>query len=214
MKNVIIIGARGFGREVYWHAQQCRGYSTEFQVKGFLDDKSGDLFLDENYPPVLSSVEDYYPQPDDRFVCALGNVKDKIEYTTKILDKGGEFFTLISKKSSVMPSTSIGKGCIIMADVQLSTEVEIDDHSTIMVKSIIGHDARIGKWTHIGPFVFIGGGALIEDEAQIHVRSTILAGVEIGKGAVTGACSVVLKNVEPGVTVFGNPARVIGKFNE
>ena len=214
MKNLIIIGARGFGREVYWHAQQSRGYSKEFKIKGFLDDKSGDFSLDENYPPVLSSVEAYEPLPDDRFICALGNVKDKITYSKKMLKKGVEFISLVSKKSKILSSTTIGKGCIIMGDVRISTNVQISDFSTIMVKSVIGHDAIIGKWTHIGPFSFIGGGTVINNEAQIHVRSTILAGLDIGKRAVTGAGSVVIKNVEPGVTVFGNPAKVIGKFNK
>lgn len=47
----------------------------------------------------------------------------------------------------------------------------------------------------IGKDVWIGGGALI------------LPGVTIGDGAVIGAGSVVTRNVEPGATVMGNPAR-------
>ena len=47
----------------------------------------------------------------------------------------------------------------------------------------------------IGSDVWIGGGAII------------LPGVTIGDGAVIGAGSVVTRDVAPGVTVTGNPAR-------
>jgi maltose O-acetyltransferase len=47
----------------------------------------------------------------------------------------------------------------------------------------------------IGSDVWIGGGAII------------LPGVTIGDGAVIGAGSVVTRDVDPGQTVMGNPAR-------
>jgi len=50
----------------------------------------------------------------------------------------------------------------------------------------------------IGPFVWIGQGAII------------LKGVEIGLGAVIGAGSVVTHAVRPGEIVAGNPARHVG----
>ena len=39
MKNLLIIGARGYGREIYNFAIDSKGYGTEFTVKGYLDDK-------------------------------------------------------------------------------------------------------------------------------------------------------------------------------
>ena len=35
MKNLLIIGARGFGREIYNLALESIGYGTEFTIKGF-----------------------------------------------------------------------------------------------------------------------------------------------------------------------------------
>ena len=57
---------------------------------------------------------------------------------------------------------------------------------------------EFGRPVRIGSDVWIGGGAII------------LPGVTIGDGAVIGAGSVVTRDVAPGVTVAGNPARPRG----
>ena len=51
----------------------------------------------------------------------------------------------------------------------------------------------------------------IGDNAWIAAKAAILPGVEIGDGAVIGACSVVAKNVEPWMVVVGDPAMVKGR---
>jgi hypothetical protein len=80
MKNLIIIGARGFGREIYNIATQCKEFNSEWLIKGFLDDNKNVLDDFKNYPPILSSFEDYEVQEDDLFICALGEVKFKEKY--------------------------------------------------------------------------------------------------------------------------------------
>ena len=62
MKHLLIIGARGWGREVYNMLPDCIGYGTEYEVKGFLDDKADALDGMPGYPPIIDSVEHYEPQ--------------------------------------------------------------------------------------------------------------------------------------------------------
>ena len=80
MKHLIIIGARGWGREIYVLAQYCRGYGTEFDIKGSLDDKASALDGMSGYPPIIDSVENYVPKPDDVFTCAMGDAHWKRHY--------------------------------------------------------------------------------------------------------------------------------------
>jgi acetyltransferase-like isoleucine patch superfamily enzyme len=48
---------------------------------------------------------------------------------------------------------------------------------------------------------------VVERGATIGSGATILGGVRIGAGATVGAGAVVTKDVAPGSTVVGNPAR-------
>ena len=48
---------------------------------------------------------------------------------------------------------------------------------------------------------------IVEAYAFVGARAFIMLGVTIGAHAVVGACSVVTKDVPPGTTVKGNPAR-------
>ena len=43
MRHLVIVGAGGFGRELYGAALESVGYGTEFDVKGFLDERAGAL---------------------------------------------------------------------------------------------------------------------------------------------------------------------------
>jgi acetyltransferase-like isoleucine patch superfamily enzyme len=52
---------------------------------------------------------------------------------------------------------------------------------------------------------------VIEDDVWIGFNAAVLKGVTIGRGAVVGACSVVLHDVPPYSVVGGNPARKIGE---
>ena len=73
MKQLLILGAGGMGKEILYTAQHSIGYGTEFVVKGFLDFPNQDW--DTNvYPPILGIEDDYKIQSNDIFTCSIGNV--------------------------------------------------------------------------------------------------------------------------------------------
>ena len=61
----------------------------------------------------------------------------------------------------------------------------------------------------IAPGAMINGNVFIDDLAYIGSGATIKQGISIGKGSVIGMGSVVVKDVEPGSTVVGNPGKTI-----
>ena len=209
MKDLCIIGARGFGREIYSAALECVGYGEEYTVKGFLDDDEHALDLTPGYPPIIDSVEHYQPTQNDVFVCALGNPRWQKHYVEIILEKGGQFISLIHPTAGIGKNTTIGCGCFILKDVGLSCDISIGDFVTIQARALLGHDVKIGCFNHIGSNSFMGGYVRLGDHNTVHPGSIILPHVEIGDNCIVGAGSVVIKRVKDGDTVYGNPAKVL-----
>ena len=209
MKNLIIIGARGFGREYHDGLKLREDYGREFLIKGFLDDKSDALSAFEGYAPILNSVESYIIEPDDVFTCALGNPVYRRKYVEIIKSKGGVFFPIVSSKSIVHPSAHIGEGVMISAFCSVSANTYIGDFTTIHPFCNIGHDAKVGEYCEIESYSFMGGGACLGNNVTLHTRATILPHIKVGANAIVGAGSVVLRNVKAGVTVFGVPAKKV-----
>jgi sugar O-acyltransferase (sialic acid O-acetyltransferase NeuD family) len=206
MKNLIIIGARGYGREVYDLAKQCAGYNIDYVINGFLDDKSDALESFENYPKIIATVENYEIQKDDVFVCALGSIYWKKYYSEIILSKGGKFINLIHPSVVFNSNVKIGNGLIIFMYTNISNDCIIEDFVTIQGYVGLGHDTKIGKWSHLNAFCFTGGFVTLEDEVCLNTRATILPKVNVRNGATVGASSLVIKNVKENTTVFGVPA--------
>jgi sugar O-acyltransferase (sialic acid O-acetyltransferase NeuD family) len=204
MKNLIIIGAGGFGREVYNLALHCK--ENNFKIKGFLDDNLNALDGFTGYPRILSTIESYKIDNNDVFVCAISNISVKKIVCNLILNKGGKFINLLHPSSLINLNVKIGIGVILFMNSNISNDCIIEDFVTIQGYVGLGHDTKIGKWSHLNTYTFTGGGVIIFDEVLIHTRSTILPKVKIFSNATVGACSMVIKNVKQNTTVFGSPA--------
>ena len=92
-------------------------------------------------------------------------------------------------------------------------------HNNIVVTSnvtFVCHDVFHLGLNHLGKEEYPYYQSCIEvmDDVFIGCNTTILGGVRIGPRAVIGAGSVVTRDVPENYVVVGNPARVIGTFDE
>lgn len=208
MKNLIIIGAGSYGREICNLALECVGYGSKYILKGFIDNLYEEICFDD-YPEILGKVYDYEPQIDDVFVCALMDVDIKKKYIETIQGKGGKFINLIHKTASIWKNTILGEGCIICDNVHISCDITIGNYVTIQPQCVLGHDVIIKDYCHLNSFTFLGGKVFINEMVTVNAGAIIHPSIVIGSHSVVGAGAVVLRNVKDNVTVFGNPAKIL-----
>ena len=211
MKHLVIIGAGELGRELYWHAQESKGYNTEFDIKGYIDDNY--MPASERYAhlqkPLISSIDDYSIQPDDVFICAVGSVNGRETTVNKIKAKDGVFINLINRTSLIQGNVTIGEGVFIGPYTVIGDSVIIGNHVMLNTHTSIGHDAVLGDYTCAMSFVDITGCCQIGRKVFLASGCRMTPSSKIGDGAYVGIGSVVLRRVKPGGKVFGNPARPV-----
>lgn len=211
MKHLLIIGARGWGREVYAAFKTSKEVlSGEMDIKGFLDSKT-DAFegLRGTYPPILGPVEDYVVQPDDIFFIAQGDSHWRKHYAEIIESKGGNFYTYISEGALINDTAQIGEGSFISGWCSVSDNVILGKHVILHPFTNIGHDAKVNNYGTLLSYVFLGGYAEVGEYSQMSPKSMIIPHKKIGDNVMVGAGSVVMRNVPDGISVLGNPAKKI-----
>lgn len=209
MKKLIIIGAGGMGREIYYHAKESIGFEKDFIIKGFLDDNPYSLNGYSNFPKILSSIYSYEICKDDVFVCSIGNVFAKKKTIENIISRGGTFISLVHTSARVEKDTKIGTGVIIMRRAEIGSYAEVGNFSLIQAEAVIGHDSIVKDYCRIDCKVVCVGGVIIEELSTVHTSAVVSHGVTVGKNAVIGALSFVIRNVKDGCTVVGNPATIL-----
>lgn len=197
------------GRSVYCIACGSIGYGETFTIKGFLDDNVDALNGFDGYPPVIGNVADYVIEPDDVFVCSLGNTKTKRYVCEILLNKGAKFQSLIHKTAIVRQNAIIGDGCIVADYASVGADAKIGVNSLVQSYSIVAHDCIIGDYVRIDTHAVCVGGVVVEDNVMIHTGAILSHKVVVGTDSVVGAASFVFKKVKPGRTVFGNPAKYL-----
>ncbi|TAF67737.1 MAG: acetyltransferase [Cytophagales bacterium] len=190
--------------------------SNDVAIYGMLDENENK----ENRPAEIDGISVLGNVHHEGYLKLIGNkceafvAIDDNEYKKNITE-------MLLKKRNTMPvnaihakahlshSASIGHGNLIAAGVYLQPQASIGHHCILHCRSIIETDVKIDNFVQIGAGAVIGAGVQIAEGAFIGAGANIVAGVQIGKNARIGAGSVVIDNVAPKQTVFGNPAKKV-----
>ena len=123
---------------------------------------------------------------------------------------------LIRENSEIGDNVLVGTNAVLDGNCKLGSNISIQTGAYMTAFTTIEDNVFIGPWVVTANDKYMVAGAkligpTIKKGARIGANATLLPGVVIGEGAVVGSGSVVTKDVPPGKTVVGNPARDINQ---
>lgn len=205
MKNLHIVGAGGFGRELYWWLTQSPDHGKAWRIAGFLDDNSDALKGFAHPVGVVGSILNYKPAKDDLLVMAVSQPKVKRPVTESLLSLGAEFLTFVHPSVVIGGNVKLGRGTVVCPGAILTADIVIGEFTTINVNATIGHDARVGDFCLISPHCDITGFVQVGNDVFMGTHAHIIPKIKVGHNVTLGAGTTVISNVDDGSTIVGNP---------
>lgn len=194
-----IIGAGGFGREVYWSLSLIERVNTKF----FVDDKYWDDTNDLILPISKFNPSEY------KMVVAIGDPRDRFDMVER-LPKETKYFTHIHPSVQILgDDVEINEGSIICAGTIITTNVKIGKHAHLNLQTNIGHDCEIGDYFTTAPGAKISGNCTIGDCVYFGTNSSVREKIEICSYVTIGLNSGVVKNIKESGTYGGVPVKRI-----
>ncbi|MCC5790272.1 MAG: acetyltransferase [Opitutales bacterium] len=208
-RSLYILGAGGFGRELYHWLQQHPESGRVWEVSGFLDDDPGALAGYDFPVGIVGGSQGFRPGKGDLVICALGNPRLKRRLIDDLKGRGAEFMGFVHPSVVMGEKVKLGEGVILCPGVILTSCLSLGDHVMVNCHSSAGHDVTVGSFSTISGHCDLTGFCGVGEEVLLGSGARLLPKVQVGDRAVVGAGAVVLRNVKADTTVFGNPAKVV-----
>ena len=211
-----IYGASGCGRSLMPVARQQLqrlGVSAEIY---FIDDSLQEQQI-VNGHTVLNYQSFKNLNAAQKFVLiAIANSQIREKLANQLVMDGLQLWTVQADNVVMMDNIEIAEGAALSPFVSITSNIKIGKCFHANLYSYVEHDCIIGDYVTFAPGVKCNGNIHIEDHAYIGTGAVIKQGTPdrplvIGKGAIVGMGAVVTKSVPAGVTVVGNPARILEK---
>lgn len=116
-------------------------------------------------------------------------------------------FTVVSGSAQVARTADVGPGSVLLRSAVLGAYARLGAGCIVNTGATIDHDCTIGDFSHVAPGAHLAGSVTLGAHVLVGVGASIRPGITVGDGAVIGAGAVVVRDVPPGATVVGNPAR-------
>ncbi|GAB6081142.1 GDP-perosamine N-acetyltransferase [Desulfuromonas carbonis] len=210
-----VYGASGFGREVLPLVRMAvENSSGEFEIV-FIDDNADSCEINSTR---IITYEKFFAEPasSKSVTVAIANSRVRQNIFGKLAEDGIGLLDVKASNVVVMDQVTLGNGAILSPFVTLTSNIRIGTGFQANIYSYVGHDCVIGDFVTFAPSVKCNGNIEIGDHAYIGTGAIIKQGrpdkpMKIGAGAIVGMGAVVTKNVPPGETVVGNPARPLSR---
>lgn len=207
MKDLIIVGAGRYGREVHSLILAINKEKPTYNCLGFIDDNVNALDSINIDAKIIGKITDWEVKPNTVFAMGIASPTGKEAIANIMKSRGANFETLVHPKARVCEHIEYGEGCIVSGDSSIGSCAKLGAFVDI-AGSMIGQDTIIGDFSFTGGYANITT-AEIGKRVFVGSHAFIMNNCKLGDDSYVCAGSIVLRNVKPGKKVFGYPAKVI-----
>jgi sugar O-acyltransferase (sialic acid O-acetyltransferase NeuD family) len=208
MALIIVAGASGQHAAVVYEAAVLSGLA----VLGFATiDGSPDLLLDCDALGPLATLLSSGNIDGHQCIVACGDNALRMRLTEQLAAQGASLASVRHPAAIVSPSSRIGPGSAILAGAIVGPRATLGKGVIMNHAASVDHDCRVEDFVNLSPGARLGGGVHVGPAVFLGLNAAILPGIRLGERAIVGAGATVTRDIAPGSTVVGVPARAIGE---
>jgi len=213
MKDIVIIGAGGFGREVASLLKRINAVRPTWHLLGFYDDDATGkpAGTANEYGTVLGTVDDLNQTATPLCaVLALGSPRSLRAVHRRLTNPLISFPNIIAPEAAILDTDNytMGIGNILSSFASISCHVAVGNFNVFNNRTSLGHDVQVGDYNVFMTAVRISGGCCIDTGNQFGANAVVIPGVRVGQGVTLSAGSVLVRKPKDNSTYIGNPAKL------
>lgn len=156
--------------------------------------------------PVLGGLAALAGWEGVRAVIAIGNNARRKQIAETYPDVA--WLTVVHPSAIVHPSATLGPGAMVIWRAIIEPDARVGAHAIINSAAVVCHDAVVGDYAHVSVTSTLAGGARIGDGVFLGMNACVIGTATVGDWATVGAGASVVRDIPPGTTAVGVPARV------
>ena len=208
-KDIYLLGI-GHGTPIFIELSEACGYHIA-GLYHYNGNRTGEM--DHGYK-ILGSFDDLFSEnlSGKNFCLTMGDMTIKQNLSSDIIRRGGIIPSLVHPTAIISRFANISPyGVLVSSHCEIHNDAQIGDGCVMWPQAMVEHDNHLNPYTFMGPKSYVGAYTEVGDRAFIGQCAVLVSGkaVHIGKDALVGAGSVVVKPVPEKAIVAGNPARIL-----
>jgi len=209
MKDLVIIGGGGFGREVKALVDEINEVEPTWNFLGYIDDNTEKGTAEGDV--ILGNIDWFLAQENKPWaIISIANPPTREKVAARCEEAGVKFATLVHPTVRIKGNLcTIGEGSIICDGTVLAVNSHLGKHCIINMDCGIGHDTVLGDFVSIMSNSVIAGEVEIGKCCYFGLHNTVINQLKLAEYSTFGAGAVIVKNADVPGTYVGVPAKCI-----
>ena len=203
-RDIIIVGAGGFGKEVSWTLRRMNRAAGEnlWNLLGYADDDPAKHDGTYDTRRLLGTPEEAAARyPRAVFFIAVGSNAVRRSIADRLHALGAEFPAVVDPSADVSGTAEVLAGAYVGPQAVVSVDAKVGHFAIVNARAGVGHDSRVGDFAQLCPGVSLSGSTQVGRGAFLGTNASTVPGVTVGEEAKVAAGMPVYRDVATGSTL-------------